>query len=137
MDERSQKAYHDAFQILLDNKDGAVLFHCAQGKDRTGTLAAMILYVLGVDRDTIMEDYLLTNMYQAESSDEIVAWVAQETDDPYLQHQARLTNDVDAAYLEAFFDGCEQVYGSFDAFMEKGIGLSAKDIQTLRDMYTK
>lgn len=137
LDERSQKAYHDAFQLMLDNKDGATLFHCAQGKDRTGTLAAMILYVLGVDRDTIMEDYLLTNMYQAEASDQVVAFVAEETDDEYLQHQARLTNDVDAAYLNAFFNGCEQVYGDFDKFIAEGIGLTEKDIQALRDLYTE
>ena len=41
--------------------EGAAVFHCSAGKDRTGLLAALILEVLGVDSETIASDYLLTN----------------------------------------------------------------------------
>ena len=37
------------------------LFHCTAGKDRTGVLAALLLGVLGVDNETILADYALTN----------------------------------------------------------------------------
>ncbi len=37
-----------------------VLFHCAAGKDRTGVVAALVLAVLGVDREVVVADYTLT-----------------------------------------------------------------------------
>jgi protein-tyrosine phosphatase len=40
------------------------LFHCAAGKDRTGIAAALLLMVLGVDRDTVLADYDATNTYR-------------------------------------------------------------------------
>jgi protein-tyrosine phosphatase len=42
------------------HSDGAVVVHCAAGKDRTGVVVALVLDLVGVDRDTIVADYLLT-----------------------------------------------------------------------------
>jgi protein-tyrosine phosphatase len=50
-----------AFEILSQPDRGAVVFHCAAGKDRTGVVAAMLLGVLGVSEDDIVADYDLTN----------------------------------------------------------------------------
>ena len=46
---------------------GPQLFHCSQGKDRTGWVAALLLHVAGVDDPTIESDYLLTNARSAAS----------------------------------------------------------------------
>jgi hypothetical protein len=51
----------DAVNAIADANGSAVVFHCSAGKDRTGLLAAMVLEVLGVDAETIIDDYLLTN----------------------------------------------------------------------------
>ena len=45
-----------------DFSSGAILWHCTEGKDRCGITTALILEALGVDRETIMEDYLKTNL---------------------------------------------------------------------------
>jgi hypothetical protein len=44
----------------IASADGAVLVHCAAGKDRTGVVVAVALDAAGVDRDTIVVDYLAT-----------------------------------------------------------------------------
>ncbi len=44
-----------------DYESGAVLWHCSEGKDRCGLTAALLMEALGVDRETILEDYLETN----------------------------------------------------------------------------
>ena len=62
-EESSQEVYRKFFADLLtvQPEDGAVIWHCTQGKDRTGVAAAAILLALGVDRDEIMRDYMRTN----------------------------------------------------------------------------
>jgi protein-tyrosine phosphatase len=49
------------FQVLAES-DRPVLIHCAAGKDRTGMLAALTHHLLGVSRDDLLADYLLTNV---------------------------------------------------------------------------
>ena len=46
---------------LLADADGAALFHCTAGKDRTGMLALLLLEVAGVDRDAVVADFALTD----------------------------------------------------------------------------
>ena len=62
------RVYADSFRKVMtailehDYGRGAVLWHCTEGKDRCGMTTALILEALGVDRDTILEDYLKTNL---------------------------------------------------------------------------
>ena len=53
--------YRHFFALLQDESQLPLLFHCSAGKDRTGMAAALFLSALGVDEETIMEDYLLSN----------------------------------------------------------------------------
>ena len=60
---------NESFRILLhemNNLSAPILFHCASGKDRTGVAAMLVLYLLGVDADTILADYLLSNDFLKE-----------------------------------------------------------------------
>ncbi|MGT2424615.1 tyrosine-protein phosphatase [Amnibacterium kyonggiense] len=50
----------DVLSALATAPDGAVLFHCAGGRDRTGLIAAILLTIAGVEPDAIVEDYLET-----------------------------------------------------------------------------
>lgn len=61
--------------------DGPQLFHCTEGKDRAGWTAAMLLSLVGVDRETVYADYLLTNDYSAERIEATLA-AAAEVGDP-------------------------------------------------------
>ncbi|NEA40025.1 tyrosine-protein phosphatase [Streptomyces sp. SID11233] len=45
---------------VLAHSEGPAVFHCASGKDRTGIIAALVLTLLGVDRDTVAADFALT-----------------------------------------------------------------------------
>lgn len=51
-----------AFRALLAC-DGAVLFHCASGKDRTGIFAMLLLSLAGVDWADILADYEVSELY--------------------------------------------------------------------------
>lgn len=54
-----RQIFRDSIVHLADEGRG-VIVHCAAGKDRTGTLVALIQALLGVDEADIMHDYMLT-----------------------------------------------------------------------------
>lgn len=51
---------------LVAAADGPLLIHCAAGKDRTGVSVALLLQLLGVDRETVTADYLATREHEPE-----------------------------------------------------------------------
>ncbi|MFF3223401.1 tyrosine-protein phosphatase [Nocardia suismassiliense] len=107
---------NQAFAAVLHDiiaTDGAVLFHCTAGKDRTGWTAAVLLTLLGVDRDTVDQDYLLSNQYRnANPADPI--------------------NGVQQPWLDAAFDQVNQTYGSFDNYLRAGLQLTDTDLAALK-----
>ena len=57
-DEQCLSQFRKIFGLIINKKDDkAIIFHCTQGKDRTGVLAGLILYALGVDKKSIYIDY--------------------------------------------------------------------------------
>lgn len=46
-----------AIDMIADPEQGAVVFHCTAGKDRTGAVAALALLAVGVERDDVLHDY--------------------------------------------------------------------------------
>lgn len=56
----SAGAYRDAFGLLAEPERYAVRYHCAAGIDRTGVMSALLLTLLGVDRDMVRADFRLS-----------------------------------------------------------------------------
>ncbi|WP_430536493.1 tyrosine-protein phosphatase [Listeria rocourtiae] len=134
-DQQSIDGYKLFFQKLLDNKDGSVLWHCTAGKDRTGFGTALVLAALGVDQKTIMTDYLLSNKYREAENQKMLDALAKQTDNPKVLAGMKAVLDVRASYLNAAFDEINAKYGSMDAFLKQGLGLTNQDIKTLKKTY--
>jgi len=49
--------------LLAEVKEGAALFHCTAGKDRTGIIAMILLELAGVPKEYIIADYSVTETY--------------------------------------------------------------------------
>lgn len=93
----------DVFRTIADAPDGAVVYHCAGGRDRTGMISALLLTLVGVPRPVVVEDYLLavrTNNARAVTEP---GW-----DEPHRgpDELAAWCDDV-AAALEDFLDGVD------------------------------
>ena len=121
-----------AFGTLLTdlaNGNGAVLYHCTAGKDRTGWATAVLLTLLGVPHATVVQDYLLSNAYYFDSpavQAELKAMPAAESAvyAPLLE--------VQASYLQAGFAQVTASYGSMYGYAVHGLGLSPQTIAKLR-----
>ena len=93
-------SYRQLMALVLDESNWPILIHCNAGKDRTGIATALILEAVGVERDVIMDDYLLTNS---------------------------VGRSADRAALLAFYARIDQRYGSMDAFLlDLGVDAEAR-----------
>ncbi|RKT16925.1 protein-tyrosine phosphatase [Streptomyces sp. 1114.5] len=117
---------------LLAAPDGPpLLFHCSAGKDRTGWAAALLLTALGVERETVLADYLLTNARSAP----VVARVLDDFRTRGLMSEPELLLPVfhaDGGYLDAAFAEVEAGWGDFGAFWRDGLGLDEDVLAGLR-----
>lgn len=121
-DSSSLKIYKDFFRILQEEDKAPLMFHCSAGKDRTGMAAALVLYALGVDDVTILEDYLLSNVY---------------LDDKYAEYKKEAPSmkplfEVNAGYLQSGINYIKEEYGSVENFLKKELDV---DIKKFREMY--
>ena len=132
-EESSQEVYRKFFADLVnvDPKDGAVLWHCTQGKDRAGCASAMILAALGADRNLIMADYTLSKDYY----DPLVSQIPVQT-----EAQKTVINSLIGAnpvIFEAALDKIDAKYGSFVNYLTECIGVTPQMMKTLRERYLK
>lgn len=111
----------------LAGVDGAALFHCTAGKDRTGWTAAVLQSIAGVDNATIMSNYLATNDYTA---DRVAKTLAMMPPSMAVIYAPLL--GVEASYLQAGLDQVTAQYGSMDNYLKQGLGLSQETIYVLR-----
>ena len=130
-DEQSQDVYRRFFADLMtvDPEDGAVLWHCTQGKDRAGSASAMLLAALGADRELIMADFCLSKDYY----DPQVAMIKTEN-----ETQANVINTLisaNPAIFEATLDKVDQKYGSLRNYLTECIGVTPEMMEVLRERY--
>ena len=74
----ARDGYAQFIRTCVSNSDGAVLFHCAAGKDRTGVGAAIILKILGATDEDILQDYLKTNDERKEANERVFEEYSQK-----------------------------------------------------------
>ena len=130
-EEASQKVYRQFFEDLLtvNPEEGAVLWHCTQGKDRAGCASAMLLAALGANRELIMADFMLSKEYY----DQITAQIKTETD-----AQRMVINTLISANPEIFETSLDKVdaqYGSLKNYLTECIGVTPEMMKVLRDRY--
>jgi len=99
--------------IAAADGEGAVLFHCMAGKDRTGMVAALLLTIAGVDRDAIAADYALSGLNLRAALD---SWIAQADDDEDRTLRARI-GAAPAEAMAGVLDTLDDRYGGADGYL--------------------
>lgn len=129
--------YRRLFDSLLTNSDNATLFHCSAGKDRTGIAAALILSALGVSREEIIGDYLLT--LECFNVEQLLQTVEDRLREAGVNHWKREWLipycSVHRDNIDAFFAGVDALYGSVDQYLQRAVGLTAERRRTLQAAY--
>lgn len=129
------KAFQQLFAILKQDSNLGLLHHCAAGKDRTGVGGALILLALDVPKETIIEDYLLTN--------ELLTPMIKRYEEMLIGH---LTEDemksfydimgANELYLQAMFNEIDTRYEKLTDFYSEELHLVDTELKELRQKYT-
>lgn len=114
--------YKKLFQLLQNEKEVPLMFHCTAGKDRTGMGTALILFALGVDEETIKQDYLLSNTYLAEKYSGLIG------EHPNMEPLFTVRQE----YLEAGIEQMKKDHGSVENYLTNVLGV---DIPRFREIY--
>jgi protein-tyrosine phosphatase len=122
-----------AYLADLSEGRGPSLVNCMAGKDRTGVTVAMLHLAVGVHRDDVLEDYLLTNTAgdpeaRIAAGAATVAAMGSTMDDASV----RVIMGVEAEYLENMFAMVEERHGSIEAYLEDELGADAALREKLR-----
>ena len=125
------EAYRSFFRVLLDSREGAVYFHCAQGKDRTGIAALLALTALGVPHGAACADYFLSNvglkpdLERSETRDDM-KWPREVREKLFF---------VWPQILAEYFDSLTRGWGGPMGYLRGCLGLTDADLANLRESY--
>jgi len=108
---------------VTDPRAQPAILHCSAGKDRAGLAAALVLLTLGVPQKTVMQDYLLSNDYRAEENERTLVSLRALLDPSEVEVIQALL-EVRPEYLQAAFAAMKKKYGSIDAYLKNGLGIT-------------
>ena len=122
--EEGPPSLRNLMELVREPSNWPILIHCSAGKDRAGVAAALILEAVGVDRDTIMQDYLLSN--EVGRAEEKAALLSSES--KRTRTGSKLGRGpspgawfpfvgVQPDMLQEFYSSVDEQYGSMDAFL--------------------
>ncbi|MGK2960447.1 MAG: tyrosine-protein phosphatase [Candidatus Malihini olakiniferum] len=115
-------AYRQLVALLQRPEDGALVQHCAVGKDRTGIGSALVLFALGVDEKTVMEDYLITDITLAPFREQMLASLADKLNKKALS-QFSFVLSAQEAFLATSLRTIKERYGSINRWLATDYGL--------------
>lgn len=136
----AQEHYAALLREIADPASRPLVFHCSHGIHRTGTATAILLSALGVPWETVREDYLLSNTYRWEEIEHRLTQLrdlyAETNGIPPEQVD---TTNMDAfyilqgAYIDAALEQAVEDYGSMEAFIRDGLGITDEEVTQLRE----
>lgn len=125
---RESEAYREMFKLLLETQERGFLIHCSAGKDRTGFGAGIILLALGVPREVILRDYLLTGRYYppAGESEYVMNKYAGYFDKLNDSNPFQALMETRAEYLRAAFDAIDAEFSNAETYLEEMFGVDRR-----------
>jgi len=130
-----QRQFARFFREVVATESGAVLYHCTQGKDRTGIASALLLAALGADRGTIVADFDVTNQVYA---DDVRKYSRRVKFFGGKDEQVGVVKAFLGANTENFVKALDRIdaeYGSLENYLRGPMGLSDEDFRILRERY--
>lgn len=134
--EFSQLQYAAFLRLIIEApEDGGILWHCAQGKDRTGWGAAFLMFALGVDRETVIADFDESNIAYRPIVDKLNADIVSRGGGEAEMAVIRAFMGVSTPNFISTLDLIEREFGGMIEYLHSILCLTHDDIQLLRKRF--
>lgn len=120
------------FREILSQKEGAILWHCTEGKDRCGIVSALFLLLLGASPKEVLEDYLRTNDVAASRAQKYYEEIMKRTGDETIANSVKHAFMANEEFIRAAFDSIEETFGDVVSYAREKLGLTERDMEQLR-----
>lgn len=124
-------SYQQLMKLVQDPNRLGLVHHCHAGKDRTGVGTALILLALGVPKEFVIEDYLITNQTFKEAGESMLKQIADQMNEEEI-HIFRQIMGANKEFIEAVFNAIEEKYDDFDTYFAEEFGLTAEKREALQ-----
>ena len=121
--------------LSLKDEEYAVLFRCTVGKDRTGILAALILSFLGVDRDTIVCDYLISNRFTRTKAFFVYILLLIIRFNHKFAKKIRFSLLAKQIFIDAALDTLEKDFGSMQEFFKQKLCYTPEEAARIKERF--
>ena len=134
--ETASRHYKRFLEEIANLSDGAVLFHCYAGKDRTGLGAVLLLDTLKASKEDIIADYLLTNKQRAKANETI----CKETTKLYNLSSAQAEALIQFLlvkedYIHETYRTIDETFGSVENYILNGLKVAPETLEKIRLAY--
>ena len=134
--EYSQLQYATFLRLIIESPDDSgILWHCFQGKDRTGWGAAFILSALGVSREDIIADFDLSNTAYRDLVAQLNANIVSLGGGDAEKEVVQAFMGVSTNNFRRTLDLIDHEFGGMHHYLHNQLLLTHNDIQLLRKRY--
>lgn len=130
-----KEAFGKMLKIAADPKSAAIVQHCRGGKDRTGFGSMLLLGLLGVKKEDLVEDYMLTHYNRTKRNQVKMDIYRKFTNDPVVLEYLYSLIDTREEFIETPYDIIINNYGSFEKYVQKELDITSDDVLQLKKNY--
>jgi protein-tyrosine phosphatase len=129
-----QPEFSKILKLTSESSNLPILIHCTGGKDRTGFACSLIQQMLDIPIETVLQDYLQTNIFLHEVKDEFrkrlkrFSWLGISIEKVAPLFEAR------KEFLEAAYDKIIDDFGTINDYIREGLGFSDEERQRLKHL---
>lgn len=128
-------AYRHLVQVMQRPESGALVQHCAVGKDRTGVGSALVLLALGAERNTVIEDYMLTETTLAPFRNEMMTHLATHLNEQRGIDSLSYVMSARETFIGTALKAIDRRYGSTNNWLEQEFGLTLEKRTQIQNKY--
>lgn len=132
----SKHHFATLFDVLATKQEGALLFHCTGGKDRTGIVSLFLLTLLGVSEEDILRDYEASDIFNAKynKSREWLIRLLMPTSKRFKKLMFAMLH-TKREYLKATIEAINEKYGSVLNYLYEEINITPEKHEKLKQLY--